>query len=141
MLHLCFVDDSGDAEALRPTPPDSPPVFVRVGMTVPQSDVSSLTWDYPCLGKELIPSPAGVQLSELISYEMTGATLRKDLRRDRGGRNVRRRTSSSVLVRPGISRSWEPWGESRRTRDGPGWGEWPGTRGAQGWLLRSWLAG
>ena len=29
-MHLCYVDESGDAEPLRSSLPDSPPVFVLV---------------------------------------------------------------------------------------------------------------
>lgn len=90
-MHLCFIDESGDAEALRTDLPDSPPVFVLVGVTVPRPSVNDLTWDYLALKKELNPSLCERQLSELIAFEMKGATLRKDLRKDRGRRNVRRR--------------------------------------------------
>lgn len=92
-MHLCYVDESGDAEALRSAIPDAAPVFVLVGVTVPQQAVDDLTWDFLKLKKELNPSLAkdNVRLSDLIQAEMKGSTLRADFRKDGRGRNVRRR--------------------------------------------------
>ena len=90
-LHLCYVDESGDAETLRSDLPESPPVFVLVGVTVPEQAVRGLTWDFLRLKKEFNPSLASVRLDELIRTEVKGSKLRKDLRKDRGSRNNRRR--------------------------------------------------
>lgn len=96
-MHLCYVDESGDAEPLRSALPDSAPVFVLVGVTVPEQRVNDLTWDYLKLKKELNPSLAksSVRLSELVEYEMKGSKLRADFRKD-GGRNVRRRAFRAI---------------------------------------------
>jgi len=85
------VDESGDAEPLRTDLKESPPVFVLVGMTVPSQHLKSLAWDYLRLKKEFNPSFASLRLSELVEAEVKGAKLRKDIRKDRGSRNIRRR--------------------------------------------------
>lgn len=92
-MHLCYVDESGDAEALRSYLPDCAPVFVLVGVTVPDSTVNQLIWDFLQLKKELNPSldRDNVRLSNVIEHEMKGSKLRADVRKDRGARNVRRR--------------------------------------------------
>lgn len=92
-MHLCYVDESGDAEPLRTDLSDSPPVFVLVGMTVPQPALTDVTWDFIQLKKEFMPSlqAKAVRFSDLIEAELKGSKLRKDMRKDRGSRNVRRR--------------------------------------------------
>lgn len=90
-MRICYVDESGDAEPLRSNLPESPPVFALVGMTVPRAHLKSLAWDYLQLKKEYNPTLSGGSFSELIAAEVKGAKLRKDLRKDRGSRNVRRR--------------------------------------------------
>lgn len=92
-MHICYVDESGDAEALRSDLPESPPVFVLVGMTVPNQHSKSLAWDYLKLKKEYNPSLGDCKLSDLIEAEVKGSKLRKDLRKERGSRNVRRRAA------------------------------------------------
>lgn len=89
ILHVCYVDESGDAESLRSHNPNSTPVFVLVGMTVPDVKINSLTWEFLQLKKQFNPSLNSVQLSELIQFEMKGSSLRRDLRR--AGRNNSRR--------------------------------------------------
>lgn len=97
-MHLCYVDESGDAEALRSTIPDAAPVFVLVGVTVPLQAVNALTWAFLKLKKELNPSLAkdSVRLSDLIQAEMKGSKLRADFRKDGRGRNVRRRAFRAI---------------------------------------------
>ncbi|CAM3330730.1 DUF3800 domain-containing protein [Nocardioides dubius] len=92
-MHLCYIDESGDAEALRVSIPNSTPVFVLVGLTVASSNVAELTWDFLQLKKELNPSlhRDSAMLSDLIEFEMKGSTLRKDFHRPTAGRNHRRR--------------------------------------------------
>jgi hypothetical protein len=90
-VHTCYVDESGDAESLRSDRPDSTPVFVLVGMTVPKVHAKNLAWDYLQLKKEYNPTLATGKLSDLVAAEVKGSKLRKDLRKDRGSRNIRRR--------------------------------------------------
>lgn len=90
-MQICYVDESGDAEPLRTGLRESPPVFVLVGMTVPSQHLKSLGWDYLQLKKEFNPTFASLRLSELVEAEVKGAKLRKDIRKDRGSRNIRRR--------------------------------------------------
>lgn len=68
-------------------------MFVLVGMTVEERAARSLIWDFLQLKKEFNPTlrQRGVQLSDVITAEIKGSKLRKDLRKDRGSRNVRRR--------------------------------------------------
>lgn len=98
VLLLCYIDESGDAEALRSTYPQSAPVFVLVGMSVPQEAVRPLTWDFLQLKKELNPSlrQPQVQLSKVMTLEMKGSQLRADFRKDLGGRNTRRRAHRAL---------------------------------------------
>ena len=88
---ICYVDESGDAEPLRSDLRESPPDFVLVGMTVPSRHLKNLAWDYLRLKKEFNPSFDALRLSELVEAEVKGSKLRKDIRKDRGSRNVRRR--------------------------------------------------
>lgn len=95
-MHICYVDESGDAEALNSQRPDDTPVFVLVGMTVPQTRSDDLAWDYLRLKAEFNPTLSQSKLSDLISAEVKGSKLRKDFRKDRGNRNVRRRAYGYV---------------------------------------------
>lgn len=89
MVHLCYVDESGDAESCGRERPDGPPVFALVGVTVPQERQKALTWDFLQLKKEFEPSLATQRLSDLVRFEIKGASIRRDLRRD--SRKPRRR--------------------------------------------------
>lgn len=90
MVHMCFVDEAGDAAAYGPAMPDAPPAFVLVGMTVPQPSAKDLTWGFLQLKKEFEPALRHVALSDLVRHELKGATLRKDIRTQ--NRNGRRRS-------------------------------------------------
>lgn len=90
-MRICYVDESGDAEPLRSAIPNSTPAFVLLGVTVPEQSIKDLTWDFLQLKKKFNPSLTGrgVQLSDVIRFEMKGSKLRVDIRK--GSRNQRRR--------------------------------------------------
>lgn len=89
MVHMCFIDESGDAAACSPEHPDAPPVFILVGITVPAERAKSLTWDFLQMKKTFEPRLEDVRFSELVRHEIKGSTLRRDLRAS--GRKRRRR--------------------------------------------------
>lgn len=88
---LCYADESGDANPLRVDLPDSAPLFVLAAVTVPQASQKALCWDFLNLKKVYNPSLCDVRFSELVSFEIKGSTLRRDLRSD--SRNRRRRAT------------------------------------------------
>ncbi|MFC9662730.1 DUF3800 domain-containing protein [Nocardia sp. NPDC127606] len=91
---LCYLDESGDEQALR-TPTD-PPVLVIAGIVVDHQQLRGLVYDFLQLKKKFYPalSESGIQLSELITYEIKGRDLRKNIRS--GGRNRRRAVFSLI---------------------------------------------
>lgn len=72
MVHMCFVDEAGDAAAYGPAIPDAPPAFVLVGMTVPQPSAKDLTWGFLQLKKEFEPALRHVALSDLVCQNSKG---------------------------------------------------------------------
>ncbi|WP_197079949.1 DUF3800 domain-containing protein [Mycobacterium haemophilum] len=86
---LAYVDESGDEQPLR-TETD-PPVLVLAAVTVNHQRVKSLVWDFLQLKKTFNDSlkKSGVQLSDVIRFEVKGSELRKDIRSP-GRRNRRR---------------------------------------------------
>ncbi len=86
---LAYVDESGDEQPLR-TETD-PPVLVLAAVTVNHQRVKSLVWDFLQLKKTFNDSlkKSGVQLSDVIRFEVKDSELRKDIRSP-GRRNRRR---------------------------------------------------
>jgi len=85
---LCYVDESGDEQALR-TNTDTP-VLVLAGVVVDHAQVRALTFDFLQLKKTFHPSIGDprLPLSDLIRFEIKGSDLRRNLRE--GSRNQRR---------------------------------------------------
>ncbi|GAA5044585.1 DUF3800 domain-containing protein [Nocardia callitridis] len=85
---LCYLDESGDEQALR-TPTD-PPVLVIAGIVVSRARVHGMVYNFLQLKKKFHPALAkpSVKLSDLITHEVKGSDLRKNVRD--GGRNARR---------------------------------------------------
>ncbi|WP_157172003.1 DUF3800 domain-containing protein [Nocardia higoensis] len=85
---LCYLDESGDEQALRTA--TDPPVLVIAGLVVDHQRVHGLVYNFLQLKKKFRPMLAQptVQLSDLITHEIKGSDLRKDIRN--GGRNARR---------------------------------------------------
>ncbi|WP_188829259.1 DUF3800 domain-containing protein [Nocardia camponoti] len=77
---LCYLDESGDEQALR-TPTD-PPVLVIAGIVVSGESLRGLVFDFLQLKKKFYPALAKpeLQLSELITHEIKGCDLRRDVR-------------------------------------------------------------
>ena len=77
---LAYLDESGDEQPLRT--PEDPPVLVIAGVVVSHENVKNLVWQFLQLKKRYNPSlqAEGVRLSDLIRFELKGATLRKDVR-------------------------------------------------------------
>lgn len=90
-MHLCYMDESGHTSEISPAQPDQPPVFVLVGVSVPLARAKELTWGFLQLKKEFEPRLQRVRLSELITFELKGSSIRRDIR----GRS--RRTSRRAL--------------------------------------------
>lgn len=88
LVLLCYLDESGDEQALRTA--TDPPVLVIAGLVVDHQRVHSLIYNFLQLKKKFRPMLAKptVQLSDLITHEIKGSDLRKDIRD--GGRNARR---------------------------------------------------
>lgn len=95
---ISYVDESGTCETFKPEVLDSTPVFVVVGVHVPESRQKTLTMDFLKLKEEFVPQLAGGKLTDLITAEMKGDSLRRDLRRERATRNTKRR-ALSILSR------------------------------------------
>lgn len=85
----CYIDESGDEQALR-TPSD-PPALVLGGVVVDHERAKSLIWDFLQIKKKYSPSlnSPNVQLSDVIRFEVKGSDLRRDIRS--GSRRQRRR--------------------------------------------------
>lgn len=77
---LAYLDESGDEQPLRT--PEDPPVLVIAAVVVSHENLKNLVWRFLQLKKRYNPSLAkdGVQLSELIRFEVKGSDLRKDVR-------------------------------------------------------------
>lgn len=89
-MHLCYLDESGTGQVLNPAVPDSVPVLVIGGFTVPESQVTALAWDFIALKKRFRPELSRFRtLTEVVHHEIKGETLRRPFRK--GGRNQRRR--------------------------------------------------
>jgi len=90
---FCYVDESGTCDPYVPADLGSSPVFVLAGISVPAAQQKSLTMAYVRLKKEFEPQLQRDDrtLSDLIRFEVKGSKLRRDIRSDRAGRNVRRR--------------------------------------------------
>ncbi|MFD6401558.1 DUF3800 domain-containing protein [Nocardia sp. NPDC060249] len=85
---LCYLDESGDEQALR-TETDTP-ALVIAGLVVDHQRVHGLVYKFLQLKKKYRPALAKptVKLSDLITHEIKGSDLRKGVRD--GGRNARR---------------------------------------------------
>ncbi len=85
---LCYLDESGDEQALR-TETD-PPVLVIAGLVVDDQRVHDMVYKFLQLKKRFRPALAlpSVKLSDLITHEIKGSDLRKNVRD--GNRNNRR---------------------------------------------------
>ncbi|HEY9441498.1 MAG TPA: DUF3800 domain-containing protein, partial [Streptomyces sp.] len=80
-MHLCYIDEAGNGQALDPARLDAPPVLVVGGFTVPRAHVKDLTWDFLNVKKQYRPQLRHVMhLSELIQHEVKGSDVRKNLR-------------------------------------------------------------
>lgn len=88
-LFLCYVDESGDEQALRTK--NDPPVLALGGLVVEEARCRRLIWDFLQLKKRYNPVLArpDSKLSDLIAFEMKGSNLRADMRSD--SRRRRRR--------------------------------------------------
>ncbi|RKR76020.1 DUF3800 domain-containing protein [Frondihabitans australicus] len=88
-MFLCYIDESGDEQALRTK--NDPPVLVLGGLVVEESQSRGLIWDFLQLKKKYNPALAAkdAQLSDVIAFEIKGANLRADIRSD--SRRRRRR--------------------------------------------------
>ncbi len=75
---LCYVDESGNDQVLNCR--EAPPAVVLVGVTVAESRLKDVAWDYLQLKKMFRPQLCSVKLSELIRAEIKGADLRADIR-------------------------------------------------------------
>lgn len=85
---LCYVDESGDEQPLR-TRLD-PPVLVLAGVVLSHESAKRVFWDFLELKKKFNPhATKGMQLSDLIKFEIKGSDIRSALRKD--SRRERRR--------------------------------------------------
>lgn len=77
---LAYLDESGDEQPLRT--PEDPPVLVIAAVVVGHENVKNIVWRFLQLKKRYNPSLAidGVQLSDLIRFEVKGSNLRRDVR-------------------------------------------------------------
>jgi hypothetical protein len=89
-VRLCYVDEAGNAGVYAPVDPASTPVFVVAGVSVDAAVVPDLTMAYLRLKARFEPSLGRRELSEAISHEVKGASLRRDIREE-GSRDTRRR--------------------------------------------------
>lgn len=90
---FCYVDESGTCEPYDPQDSGSSPLFVVAGLSVASAQQKSLTMEYVKLKKEFEPQLQRPErtLSDLIRFEVKGSKLRRDIRSERSGRNIRRR--------------------------------------------------
>ncbi|APE17772.1 hypothetical protein BOH72_23425 [Mycobacterium sp. WY10] len=79
-MHIAYLDESGDEQPLRT--PDDPPVLVIGGVIVDAEHAKSLAWRFLQLKKEFNDSliKDGVQLSDIVRFEVKGSELRRDIR-------------------------------------------------------------
>ncbi|MDO3650454.1 DUF3800 domain-containing protein [Nocardia mangyaensis] len=93
-LLLCYLDESGDEQGLRTA--TDPPVLVIAGIVVDHRQLHGLVYEFLQLEKKFYPAlnDPSVRLSELITYEIRGCDLRRDIRA--GSRNRRRAVFSLV---------------------------------------------
>ncbi|MEU5406502.1 DUF3800 domain-containing protein [Nocardia asteroides] len=91
---LCYLDESGDEQALRTA--TDPPVLAIAGIVVDHEQLHGMVYEFLQLKKKFFPALAGseVKLSELITHEIKGCDLRKNVRA--GGRNQRRAVFSLI---------------------------------------------
>lgn len=77
---LAYLDESGDEQPLRT--PEDPPVLVIAAVVVGHENVKTIVWRFLQLKKRYNPSLAkdGVQLSDLIRFEVKGSNVRRDVR-------------------------------------------------------------
>ncbi len=88
-LYLCYIDESGTAQVLNPDVPDSVPVMVIGGFTVPEERMTALASDFIELKKRFRPElRTRPTLRDVVHHEVKGETLRKSFRRT--GRKQRR---------------------------------------------------
>ncbi|MFE7294868.1 DUF3800 domain-containing protein [Streptomyces sp. NPDC057579] len=89
LLYLCYLDESGTGQTLNPAVPDSVPVMVIGGFTVPENQVQGLVWDFLELKKRFRPELRRLSsLTQMVHHEVKGEALRKNFRRE--GRNRQR---------------------------------------------------
>lgn len=93
-MFLCYIDESGDEQALRTR--TDPPVLVVGGLIVEEDQAKTLIWEFLQLKKQYNPSLSGerMRLSDLISFEMKGSDLRADMR----STSRRRRARAFTIV-------------------------------------------
>ncbi|MBT2488668.1 DUF3800 domain-containing protein [Streptomyces sp. ISL-96] len=96
-MYLCYVDEAGNGQVVKPEKPDSQPVMVIGGFTVPEHRLKSLVWNFIALKKKYEPSLAkdGVHPIDVIRHELKGDTIRRKMRH--GGRN-QLRTAHRILA-------------------------------------------
>ncbi|MBC3986629.1 DUF3800 domain-containing protein [Streptomyces sp. AC536] len=88
-MYLCYIDESGTAQVLNPDVPDSVPVMVIGGFTVPEELLTALASDFIELKKRFRPElRTRPTLRDVVHHEVKGETLRKSFRRT--GRKQRR---------------------------------------------------
>lgn len=81
-MYLCYLDESGTGQVLNPAIPDSVPVMVIGGFTVPESQLKGLAWDFIALKKHFRPELRKLSnLSQVVHHEVKGEGLRKPFRR------------------------------------------------------------
>lgn len=90
-MHFCYVDESGDSQAVTGPTDDKQPMLVIAGLIVDAGKISQLTADFIALKRKFYPSlfsGAAHDLDVLI-HEIKGSDIRTD---------IRNKLSSSKLV-------------------------------------------
>ncbi|MFT2018156.1 DUF3800 domain-containing protein [Streptomyces sp. 796.1] len=94
-MYLCYIDESGTAQVLNPDVPDSVPVMVIGGFTVPERRLAGLAHDFIELKKRFRPElRTRPTLQDVVHHEVKGETLRKPFR---GQGRKRRRAAHGFL--------------------------------------------
>lgn len=81
-MHFCYVDESGDSQAITGPTDDKQPMLVIAGLIVDAGKISQLTADFIALKRQFYPrifSSAAHDLDVLI-HEIKGSDIRTDIR-------------------------------------------------------------
>ena len=83
-LHFCYIDESGDSQAIKSASDDKQPMLVIGGLIVDATKISNITHDFINLKRKYYPRkfPATLPYLSILLTEIKGSDIRTDIRKN-----------------------------------------------------------